>query len=439
MSDTFDATWGEDEWPEEKPSNGRHLERLGYTVVDPRYSAERIERELTDEETKFLDGIAPPVADKPIPRFLRCPDLVATILDRSKEPTVKLTIGGVPLVESRLGSIIVVTGAPGSGKTTLVVTAGAEHVKAGGVVVFLSIELDADELTARIVGIQCEASWFDVLRGKVSREDMERVLDMPRFAIIEGDDATLANLENVIEALQAEFPGLPILVIADYIQIVPAEDREIRARVAGVVQALRRLAKRTRAVMLAISQPSRAAGNALRSGELMGADTMSTGAESAEIERAAYLTLSLGGHGPEREDGTSHVDLSIGKSRMGQGDRVVPMTYCGRTGVWTIAGEARPATEVRAERDQKRSDQKSTNAAHVILGVLGGKAEPVHTGTLYSEVRGERGVFYGALRLLRDDGRVVRVRGKKKGGQWPLMTADNATKHGIDVVPESVE
>ena len=169
---------------------------------------------------------------------------------------------------------------------------------------------------------------------------------------------------------------LAILVIADYIQIVPAEERDVRARVAAVVESLRKIAKRMRIVMLAISQPSRAAGQALAHGELVGADSMTAMAETAAIERSAYTTLAIGAHGPEREDGSCSVDLNIGKGRMGGGDRVFPMSFTGRSGLWRVAGESKPASQ--SDQRTVQADAAAVSAAKLAMITFADRAkEPV--------------------------------------------------------------
>jgi hypothetical protein len=130
-----------------------------------------------------------------------------------------------------------------------------------------------------------------------------------------------------------------VLVAVDYLQIVESDMREERLKVADVIAKIDELARNHRAVVLAISQMSRASSRAARNGEAIGADSTDGGAESAAIERAATVTLSIGASGPEREDGTRAVDLSIGKGRMTGGDRVLPMSYCGRSGRWCLTGE----------------------------------------------------------------------------------------------------
>ncbi len=367
-----------------------------------------------------------------VTRGLRCAALARRMFERSKEPWIELLIGGESIGRLRAGSFATVTGPPGSGKTTLVAAIATEHT---GPVLFVSIELDGDELIGRIVGMHCDASWEDVLRGRVSTADVDRVLNIPGFIVLEGDDATVSQLEVEVDIARSEFPGQPVLVIVDYLQIVPSDEREVRARVAGVVQQLRRIAKKLGVVVIGISQPSRAAGKALSSGELVGGDTMTTGAESAEIERAAYMTFAIGTHGPDRDDGTRSVDLSVGKGRFGGGDRVIPMSYCGRSGKWRIAGEARASAEVKAERQSSKDHARTSAAALAMTTCAERSKEPVTREDLRAAAAVNRSVAKAAIAHLLESGDLVEVMKKKpRAAAWMLWTAAKAEKAGFSVV-----
>ncbi len=386
--------------------------------------------------SEFLDSIDGATDTAPAkPKGHRCPDLVAMIMNRADEGFVIHTIGSVELYRLRLGGVAVLTGAPGTGKTSLSVGLALGHARDRGPVVYLSLEMDADELAARGIGMQCEASWEDVLCGRVRREFMEDALAVPRLVVLDGDDATLSNLEIAVAEMRAEYPDQPILVVIDYLQILPGDERDVRARVASAAQAVRRLAKRLKVTALAISQPSRAAGKALSAGELLGADSMTAMAESAEIERAAYITLALGSAGPDREDGSRAVDLSIGKGRMGGGDRVMPISFWGATGRMRIAGDARPAAEVRSEREGQRDGAKVHAALLAMCAVAARSSESLTRGqlTTSANVRGQVGVL--AIRSGLTSGDLVEVRQKApRSPNWRIWNRDRAVAAGVSIV-----
>src|SRR5690606_38328198 len=125
------------------------------------------------------------------------------------------------------------------------------------------------------------------------------------LALVERDHASVDALVEAITALRAEYPGEPVLVAVDYVQLVGADSEdEIRPRIGRVMRQLDRVARDHRAVLIALSQGSRASSRTLSSGEALGAATTDAGAESADLERWATLTLAIGQHGEPDEDGT---------------------------------------------------------------------------------------------------------------------------------------
>lgn len=362
------------------------------------------------------------------PRWHRAPALVELILKYADEPLVSLKLGCDELAVIRQGGIVPVMGPTGAGKSSLVAGMLIAH---DGPTVVLSRELPADELAARAIGMQCDASWLDVLTGKVPRQTMERVL-MPRLYVLDRKNATLGALEGAIQAAQHEYPGQQVLVAIDYIQILESLAAEARAKVADILAQIDDIARAYRVVVLAISQMSRASSRAARAGEAIGADSTDGGAESAAIERFATMTLSIGVAGPELENGTRAVDLSIGKGRMTGGDRVLPMSYCGRSGRWRLTGEARPAAEVKAEREGQRDNAKQ-HAAEVAIMVAAKRAtEPQARENLSAVACCGKGIRRAAVAALLLRGELVEVASRNpRSRAWKVWTKAQADAAGI--------
>jgi len=375
---------------------------------------------------------APPPVTK---RYHRCPDLVAMIMSRASEPWVSITLGDVEIVRVRPGGIVVVMGPTGAGKTSLVIGMSLEHARNHGPVIAGSKELPADEFGARAIGEQCDASWIDALTGKVDEAEMARVLALPRLIVLDRRDVTLSNLIAAIEDMQREYPDQPIVVVVDYVQILESLEKDARSKVADVIAQIDDIARQYRVVVLAISQMSRASSRAARSGESVGADSTDGGAESAAIERAASVTLCIGSSGPEREDGTCAVDLSIGKGRMTGGDRVIPMSYCGRSGRWRVAGDARPASEVRAEKVNARDTAKQSAAELAIVGAIAKSKAPMTRSDLALSAEQGKVIGLRAVKALLDRGELVEVRRRKPRAQgWQVWTREKASVAMVEVV-----
>lgn len=371
----------------------------------------------------------------------RVPDLADVIEANNALPWVTLHLGAdkVEIARARAKSMIVMTAPSGAGKTSLALEMSWRHALEVGPVVYLSLELDADEAAGRIVGQRCLCSWEDALRCRVPRHDMDRALALPRMVVLATEDATIARLVTAVELLRAENPGQPVLVVVDYLQLlVVGESSEERIKVSNAVEHLRRLAQRLAVVLLVLSQTSRAVAAQLKDGGLLGAETAATGAETAQIERAGALTIALGGM-KVQEDGETAMDLSIGKGRMGQGDRVYQALYDGKTGLTRIMGEPERAEVVRAKRLVETDSAKVARAADAIAGHLAAATGPKSISALRTELGINRSLAFAAASALLAEDRAVRVRGRKVGGAWPLWHPDLAARAGVDVVPEGAE
>ncbi len=359
------------------------------------------------------------------------PSLLAELVAASAVPVLSLGVAGGELVSVRSGGIVALTAPTGVGKTSLAAQLLRDHAREHGPAVFLSVELPADELAARIVGMTCDASWEDVLRGRVPRAEMERALALPRLLVVDRRRATLENLATTLRAARTEHGDAPLLAAVDYVQALPSPDPDRRGRVEDAMARIDEVARAHLAVVVVVSQVSRPRARALRAGELVGAETTDSGAESSAIERWASVTLSLGAQGSPAADGTQAVQLSIGKCRMGAGDRVVPMRYDGRTGRWTVDGEARPAAEVRAEAVTERDARTVTAAQHAIRDLLARADAPMSR----RDVRGALGLRDEAVRaavakLLADPGSGVVEVEPRRNGSYPLWAQDRARAAG---------
>ncbi len=383
------------------------------------------------------------------PLRYRAPDLAALIAECARLPWVSLRVGSVlgiahhalaEYARGRAGQAIVVVGPSGSGKSSLAIDTARHHARHVGPVVYVSLELSADEVGSRMTGMELGMGWEDVTRGAVSLDRMSAALaDFARMVVLAGPDATLTKAESTVVQLRAESPDLPILVAIDYLQLLEGEGREERIRVASIAEAIRRFAQRLGVVVLAVSQTSRASSRGLRDGELVGADTTSTGAETAQIERMAALTIALGSMRPQ-EDGTTAIDISIGKGRMGQGDRVIPAVYNGRVGTWHIAGPSVSGAERRAERTGDRDGARVHGAGLAVKGCLAAASAPMSRADLVSALGLRRADVVAAVKALLADpaADVVQVRGKRTGPAWPVWTRTRAEATGLDIVPGAV-
>lgn len=399
-----------------------------------------------DRESRASDGDTPHVADPPTPAkpvYQRLAEFDDEIEEHKDDAWVELAVGGSGtdrITDIALGNMAIVIGGSGSGKSSLVSTVLVNHARHHGPAIALSIELPGRELAARIVGIRCDTSWKDVLRGKLERLHIRGALDIPRMYIIARRAATLPNLLKTIADVRRMHPGEPILVAVDYAQLIDSREREARLRVADALERLDDIAREQLVAMICVSQMSRASAKIARKGEAIGADSADLGAESAAIERFAAVTLTIG-MANKREDGSSAVELSIGKERMeGGADSVVPMTFWGKSGLWQIAGEAQTAAEVREKRDVEKEQKQRSTIEHAIVGLAMAAAAPVTRQQLIDGVSGRKATKVSAVSMLLARGDLIEVdRRQVKSKYFLVWTPQRAQAAGIAPRQQGVE
>jgi KaiC/GvpD/RAD55 family RecA-like ATPase len=405
-------------------------------AVEAADEAARAEHEIDDFALRDAEPPAPePPKPAARPPWFRGRELVDEIMRYATEPWVDLRVGGENMGRVRNGGIVVIMGGSGSGKSSMASALLLEHARNVGPAIALSIELPAEEMAGRMVGMQCDASWEEALRGQVRIEFMEAALDLPRLYIIDRAKATIANLDRCIDAARAEYPDEPIMVAIDYAQIMESPEKEIRMQVAGAFKAIDEIGRRQRVVTLAVSQMGRAGAEAATNGEKIGAASAALGAESAAIERFATMTLSIGAKSEPFPDGSQNVEVSLGKGRMSGGDRVFPMNYWGRTGRWRVAGSAKQAAEVREGRDTERSEKLQKSLELALLGAGMKAAAPIAREDLCEQVQGRGTYKRSAIACLIARGDLVEVAIKKSRSRtWLVWTPERAAEAGMKLV-----
>lgn len=396
------------------------------------------EAAVLDVDRDALSDVEPPA--RPRPPWWRAPELVDEILRYADEPWVAFRLGDEELVRIRAGGIAVIMGGSGSRKSSLTAALLVEHAQHVGPAIALSIELPAEEFGGRIVGMRCDASWEEALRGQVRREFMVDALDLPRLYVIDQENATLANLDKAIEQAGIDYPGQPILCAVDYAQLVESKEREVRMQVADAFKQINRITRRRRVVAIAVSQMSRVAAQQARDGEKIGAASADGGAESAAIERFATLTLSIGAMSEPRADGSQAVELSLGKARMLGGDRVFMMNSWGRSGRWRIAEAPLPATTIRERRVTERGEKKQKAAELAMLGAASQSALPLTREQLCDVFPGAIAMRRSAVACLIARGDLVEVHERRaRSRTWLVWTPERAVAARIPLVRDVEE
>lgn len=408
--------------------------RMTIDPPDDDFSAERLESvvlSLEDERYRRERAKTP---------WRSLASFVDDIEAHKNDPWVSLRLVDDEIARLRVGAMAVLVGGPGSGKSTLAANLLYQHAADVGPAIMQSVELPGVEFTARTIGIKCDESWIGVLTGKIPLDEMRRVTALERFVVLERDLATIGNLRITIEAMSKAFPGQPILIAVDYVQILDNErerrgDRDERLRVADIVKALDAIARSLGVVVIALSQMSTANAKAARAGDALGNDAGELAAETSAFNRYATVALSIGKKSDPFEDGSRTVELSIGKWRMGEGDRVLPMREWGRSGLWRVEGAAKTAQEVRDGREADKA-VKAQQACELVMRAFAEKATaPVTREQLIDACGGIKLRKTGkvaAIAALLSRGDLIEVdRKQPKAKYWLLWTTERATQAGV--------
>lgn len=411
------------------------MEIVGMTVEPPDdFSSEQLEADVIAIENEREKRERAKTPWRSLGSF------VDEIEQHKNDPLISLRLADEEITKLRVGAMAVLVGGPGSGKSTLAANLLYQHAADVGPAIMGSIELPGVEFTARTIGIKCDESWIGVLTGKVPVHEMRRVTALDRFVVLERELATIANLRMTAEAMRKTFPGQPILMAVDYVQILDNErerrgDRDERLRVSDVVKALDALARSLGIVLLALSQMSTANAKAARSGDALGNDAGELAAETSAFNRYATVALSIGKKSDPFEDGSRIVELSLGKWRMGEGDRVVPMREWGRSGVWRVDGPAKTAQQVRESRDAEREQQTRNAVELAMLAAADQAAAPVTRQQIIDAVAGiklRKAVKTATLASLITSGKLIEVNRRQLRSKYYLVwTPDKAMQAGI--------
>jgi replicative DNA helicase len=123
------------------------------------------------------------------------------------------------------GRLIVVGGLPSAGKTALAVQAAVRTAQSGRRVAMGSLEMDADEISARIVACSCGVNSLQALRhgrgdGRVAPED-RGILEGIRKNLIGLHGCAGDSWSSIEAAIVREHRRAPLsLAVVDYLQLL---------------------------------------------------------------------------------------------------------------------------------------------------------------------------------------------------------------------------
>ncbi|GIW55367.1 MAG: replicative DNA helicase [Nitrospiraceae bacterium] len=195
-------------------------------------------------------------------------------------------IGGL-----RPSDLIVIAGRPSMGKSALAFNIAAHAAKAGHAVAAFSLEMSAEQVTARLVSADSRVPLNALLQGRLSEdawsraaEAWGRLKDLP-LVIDETPAVTCAHIRARCRRIKRAYGGLGLIVV-DYLQLMRGQGENRTQEVGSISRGLKAIAKEFSAPVLVLSQLNRECERRTNKRPMM-----SDLRESGEVEQDADVIL----------------------------------------------------------------------------------------------------------------------------------------------------
>ena len=228
------------------------------------------------------------------------------------------------------GKLVVLAARPSVGKTSLAGQVAKCLAGHGLPVLFLSQEMEADEVAERALANQARVDYSAIQTGKLSAEEWGRLAEgadaLGRLPLFIDDEPALTM--RAIAAKARGIKGLKALVV-DFVQLCEGEGDNRNQQIGSITRGLKKLAKQLGICVIALSQLSRDVEK--RPGRR---PVMSDLRESGEIEQDADTVVFLWPLDENEDDlEVRHVGCDFAKNRRGKKGAFV-MTFEGAKQLW---------------------------------------------------------------------------------------------------------
>jgi replicative DNA helicase len=201
------------------------------------------------------------------------------LLKSIEQPSRSVRCGNIPSIDELLGGIrakqlVIAAGRPGMGKTAVALSYTLGAVKNGFGVLFVSLEMSAKEIAARMaadIGYQTGllASYADINSDAPSRKaikaitDAKVMLDDAPLQFVDAGSLQLGRLDRLVRRYKRRFAakGQSLdLIVIDYMQLLRCDHKQASAyeAVSEISRRLKGIAKDHDVGVLALAQLSRA-------------------------------------------------------------------------------------------------------------------------------------------------------------------------------------
>lgn len=288
----------------------------------------------------------------------------------------------------------ILTGQTGGGKSALVVNLARAAAKGAHPVLYVSLELDGEEIAARVLSLEsAEVPWFKLALHKPLTADERRARDGARAMLGDSEDNAAARItvlvpDGVIEMSVLQREALDLwrehgrvpLVIFDYLQLAAVRTPDsyrapLREAITSIVFALRALSRHTEevpdwpgcpVVVLSTTARSNVRGDDAASGmsgknpdEIRFADLETLKAlpkEAGEVEATAVTAWVLALGERATANGVREMTMRLVKNRLGMPGQWIPFEFHGATGRLAEATDRYARTET-TDVDSMLADQ----------------------------------------------------------------------------------
>lgn len=203
-------------------------------------------------------------------------------------------------------TLVLISGAPGLGKTALAQLIAENMAKAGRDCLFLNLEMDRNQLVARSISRnawteeKADISPLKALRGYEWTEEEAGQIDraLARFEaetaerLIYNPDELTNEMDNILQVMEAETARIKAagraepIIILDYINLVDTGERDATEGLKKVIYTLKDFAKKHNTVVVGITATNRASNKA-------GTVEMESGRDTSAVEYSGDLMLGL--------------------------------------------------------------------------------------------------------------------------------------------------
>jgi replicative DNA helicase len=316
----------------------------------------------------------------PPPSTRRAVEVIDDIIADSKRPAIKT---GFPKLDHRikgfrLNTVNVLIGPTGGGKTSWALQTSS-LISVNHPVIYGGLELTQSQLAARCLAQRLDIPWTEVLSGNFDPVKAREALEHLDLWFIAAGPNFLGAIERAISEAERRCPGVPILLVIDYVQLLAGEG-DLRAATRSAALGIQRLTETRPVATLVLSQSSRANSKKMREGGAEAAsEYIGAGLETGSIEHSAALQLVI--EMPAENDvEESEGSMQIAKNRFGaQG--AVGFAFAGATGTWRELDERPPSPKAT------RAQLRDTEDDEAVLAAIA-----KHPGRSWREIRPFAGV-----------------------------------------------